>query len=76
LQAICFLYHQALKRAAMIESGLMLTKAIQSGRTHPIENGLDSRYFTAPLHTDPASLTPEERKDIRNRVMKGERVTF
>lgn len=53
-----------------------ISKSIQSGKNRPSENGVgNSVGFTTKL--DPSKLTPEERADIRRRVLeRGEKITF
>lgn len=53
-----------------------ISKSIQSGKSRPAENGVNSSVgFTTKL--DPSKLTPEERADIRRRVLeRGEKITF
>lgn len=51
-----------------------VSNAIQSGGQRPSENG--AAAAAAQTRIDPARLTPEQRKDIRKRVMRGEKITF
>ncbi len=51
-----------------------VSNSIQSGVQRPAENG--AAAAAAQMHIDPAKLTPEQRKDIRQRVMRGEKITF
>ena len=51
-----------------------MANAIQAGAQRPAENG--AATAAAQSRIDPAKLTPEQRKDIRERVARGERITF
>ena len=60
-------------RRATAHTARALAEGVRSGALRPAENG---GAPAAPVRTDPARLTEEERRDIRRRVMQGERVTF
>ena len=53
-----------------------ISKSIQSGMSRPTENGVNNSVgFTSKI--DPGNLTPEQRADIRRRVLeRGEKITF
>ena len=70
-------YHERLTRdvvrAAVERTAAGLAESIRSGTLRPAENGGGA---AAGAHIDPAALSPQQRRDIRDRVMRGERVTF
>lgn len=51
-------------------------QAVFSGSLRPSESALSGVYASVPVKTDPRSLSPDDRRDIRRRVERGERVTF
>lgn len=60
---------------AVDQTQAKLASAIASGARRPTENGV-SPVATAVTRFDPRNLTPQERRDIRARVRRGERITF
>lgn len=66
------LLYQAVQRTAE-RTAAAVAEGVRSGALRPAENGGSS---PAELRTDPARLTEAERRDIRRRVLAGERVTF
>ena len=63
----------AMVRYAVERTAAQVAEGIRSGALRPAENGGGAASDTRP---DPGHLTAEQRKDIRQRVMRGERVTF
>ena len=51
-----------------------VSNSIQAGQRRPAENGAASA--AAQTKIDPSKLTPQQRKEIRERVMRGEHITF
>ena len=51
-----------------------VSNSIQAGQRRPAENGAASA--AAQTKIDPAKLTSQQRKEIRERVMRGEHITF
>ena len=60
-------------RAAVACTAAQVAEGVRSGALRPAENGGGAAADTRP---DPGHLSPQQRKDIRERVMRGERVTF
>lgn len=54
-----------------------ISNSIQAGRARPVENGLGrSSPSNAKRITDPRLLTKEQRRDIRDRVGRGEKIAW
>lgn len=52
-----------------------LAQSIQAGATRPVENGVTSA--PASVHvTDPSKLTKQQRREIRDRVNRGEQIVW
>ena len=51
------------------------SRTVQAGARRPTENGAGGAV-AAETAIDPAKMTPEQRKDIKARVYRGEKVTF
>ena len=51
-------------------------QAVRSGSLRPSESALSGVYASTPVKTDPRNLSSDDRKAIRRRVERGERVTF
>lgn len=51
-----------------------VSNSIQAGQRRPAENG--AATAAAQTRIDPSKLTPQQRKEIRERVMRGEHITF
>jgi len=51
-------------------------EAVRSGSLRPAESALSGVHAPAPVRTDPRNLSPDDRRDIRRRVERGERVMF
>ena len=60
-------------RRAVERTAAQVAEGIRSGSLRPAENGGGAAADTRP---DPAHLSPQQRRDIRDRVMRGERVVF
>ena len=58
---------------AVARTARQLAESIRSGTNRPAENGGGAAADTRP---DPRSLSPQQRQEIRRRVMRGEKVTF
>lgn len=53
-----------------------MSKAIQANGARPTENGLKGNQGAATVKTDPRTLTPADRAEIRRRAARGEKVVF
>lgn len=53
-----------------------ISLAIQSGSFRPSESAMTDARVNSPMRADPRNLSMEDRRDIRRRVERGERVTF
>ena len=60
-------------RYAVERTAAQLAEGIRSGALRPAENGGGAASDT---RLDPGNLSPQQRRDIRQRVMRGERITF
>lgn len=66
---------QAGMAAAQQRAQQQIVNSIRSG-SRPVENGTRSAGAGAPPAMDPATLTPEQRRQIRERAKNGERIEF
>ena len=60
-------------RYAVERTAAQIAEGVRSGALRPAENGGGAASDT---RLDPGNLSPQQRRDIRQRVMRGERVTF
>lgn len=51
-------------------------KSVKANGARPAENGLKAEQGASTVKTDPRSLTPADRAEIRRRVARGERIIF
>ena len=51
-------------------------EAVRSGSLRPDESALSGVHAAQPVRTDPRNLSADDRRDIRRRVERGERVMF
>lgn len=66
---------QAGMQAAQQRAQQQVVNAIRSG-TRPVENGMNTSAAQREPSLDPAHLTPEQRRDIRERSKRGELIGF
>ncbi len=52
-----------------------LAQSIQSGAARPVENGINSAPASVHI-TDPSKLTKQQRREIRDRVNRGEQIVW
>ena len=60
-------------RYAVERTAAQIAEGVRSGALRPAENGGTAASDT---RLDPGNLTADQRRDIRQRVMRGERITF
>ena len=51
-------------------------KSVKANGARPAENGLHGEQGASTVKTDPRTLTPADRAEIRRRVARGERIVF
>ena len=70
------IHRRDLEKARRSEDFARTVQAVRSGSLRPDESALTGARAAVPVRTDPKNLSAEDRKDIRKRVQRGERVTF
>ena len=69
-------HRHALQKARRSADLLRAAQAVSAGSLRPDESALTGTRAAAAVRTDPRNLSSQDRKDIRRRVERGERVTF
>ena len=75
-QAYEAIHHQEIVNAVMQQQAQAFTKSVKANGARPAENGLKAEQGASTVKTDPRSLTPADRAEIRRRVARGERIIF
>lgn len=63
-------------RHAVQKTQEKISNAIQSGMNRPTENGVGQKAAASVGNIDPSKLTRAQIEDLKNRALRGERITF
>ena len=58
------------------KSAERVANAVRSNSVRPVENGLNGQQGASTVKTDPRTLTKADRSEIKERVLRGEKIVF